>query len=170
MAGIVMDEAIQAIYLDLRRNGATWPGKPSCSDLISRPSRKRHSDCERVTAGRPGVPYLGIAEVHTCREPLRQHRRFPGMTSPAEAAKISVDIGRQQIVGQCERIRCQQELIRRQERDGFPDLVAGAVRFLGEMNETFAEMEAHYGAAQERLAHASVDEPSLAKVERDCPM
>jgi hypothetical protein len=32
------------------------------------------------------------------------------------------------------------------------------------------EMEARYAAAQDRLARRAVDEPSLAKVERDTPM
>jgi len=31
-------------------------------------------------------------------------------------------------------------------------------------------LQAEYAAAQERLAQAIVDEPSLAKVERDTPM
>jgi hypothetical protein len=49
---------------------------------------------------------------------------------------------------------------------GYPDLVADAVRLLGGMNETLAEMEAHYSAAQERLAQASVDEPSMRHFDR----
>jgi hypothetical protein len=33
-----------------------------------------------------------------------------------------------------------------------------------------ARLEAHYARAQEHLAEVTVDEPSLAKVERDAPM
>jgi hypothetical protein len=38
------------------------------------------------------------------------------------------------------------------------------------MDRAFARMEAHYAKAQEQLAEVTVDEPSLAKVERDAPM
>jgi hypothetical protein len=61
-------------------------------------------------------------------------------------------------------------LIARRERDGNPDLVAAAVRILGEMERMLAQIVAHYAAAQEHLVKATVDEPTLAKVERDTPM
>jgi hypothetical protein len=38
------------------------------------------------------------------------------------------------------------------------------------MDRALARMEAHYAKAQEHLAEVTVDEPSLAKVERDAPM
>jgi hypothetical protein len=38
------------------------------------------------------------------------------------------------------------------------------------MVETLARMEADYAGAQERIARETVDEPSLAKVEKDTPM
>jgi hypothetical protein len=75
-----------------------------------------------------------------------------------------------QIFDQRLRIERQHELIARHERDGYPDLVADAVRTLGEMDRALARMEAHYAKAQEHLAEVTVDEPSLAKVERDAPM
>jgi hypothetical protein len=37
------------------------------------------------------------------------------------------------------------------------------------MEQTLARLQAEYAAAQERLAHDTVDELSLAKVERDAP-
>ena len=59
----------------------------------------------------------------------------------------------------------QRELVARLERDGSPDLVADAVRILGEMEQALAQMEAHHAAAQEQPLEDSVDEPNLAKVE-----
>jgi hypothetical protein len=41
-------------------------------------------------------------------------------------------------------------LVARLERDGSPDLVADAVRILGEMEQAFARMEAYHAAAQEQ--------------------
>ena len=75
---------------------------------------------------------------------------------------------RQQILDQCLRIERQLRLIARHERDGYPDLVADAIRMLAEMDRALARMRAHQ--AQEHLADVTVDEPSLAKVERDTPM
>ncbi len=79
------------------------------------------------------------------------------MTNPAEAAKTQLDVGRQR------------ELIAKFQRDGHADLPAKA-RLLDEMEQTLGTIEADYAAAQERLSQASVDEPSLARVERDAPM
>ena len=70
----------------------------------------------------------------------------------------------------CFRIQRQHELIARHERDGYPHLVADAVRTLDEMDRALARMEAHYAKAQEHLAEATVDESSLAEVERETPM
>jgi hypothetical protein len=92
------------------------------------------------------------------------------MRSPAEAAKNLVEISQKHIAEQCQRIERQHELIARLERDGQPDLVAEAVRHLGEMKKMLAQMETDYAGAQERLAQATVDEPSLARVEKDTPM
>jgi hypothetical protein len=88
----------------------------------------------------------------------------------ATAAKKTVEIGKKQILDQRLRIERQRHLIARNERDGYPDLVADAVRMLGEMERALARMEAHYAKAQEHLGRVSVGEPSLAKVERDTPM
>ena len=93
-----------------------------------------------------------------------------GMTDTAIRAKKTVEVGKKQILDQRLRIERQHELIARHERDGYPDLVADAVRILGEMDRALARMEAHYAKAQEHLAEVTVDEPSLAKVERDAPM
>jgi hypothetical protein len=89
------------------------------------------------------------------------------MRTPAEAAKNTVEIAKRHIAGQGRRIDA---LIKRLERDGHIDLVAEAVRQLSAMRDTLAQMEADYTAARERLAQATVDEPSLAKVEKDTPM
>ena len=90
--------------------------------------------------------------------------------NPAEAAKQTVEIGKRHILNQQRRIAQHNELIVKLERDGHRDLIADARRLLAEMKQTLAEMEAHKAAAEERLAQFTVDEPSLAKVERDCPM
>ena len=90
--------------------------------------------------------------------------------NPAEAAKHTVEIGKKHVLHQQQRIARHNELIAKLERDGHRDLIAEALRLLAEMKQTLAEMEAHQAAAQERLVKFTVDEPSLAKVERDCPM
>ena len=92
------------------------------------------------------------------------------MTTPAEAAKNSIMIGRKHIIDQQLRIARQRELMAKLERDGHPDVVADARRALTEMEQMLVQMEVDYAAAQERLAQVTVDEPSLAKVERDTPM
>ena len=97
-------------------------------------------------------------------------RRFYGMSDTAVAAKKTVEVGKKQILDQCLRIERQLRLIARHERDGYPDLVADAIRILAEMERALARMRAHHAKAQEHLADVAVDEPSLAKVERDTPM
>ncbi len=91
------------------------------------------------------------------------------MTKPAEAAKNTVVVGKKHILDQQLRIGRQRELLAKLERDGHADLVAKALRLLAEMEQMLGTMEADYAAAQERLSRSSVDEPSLAKVERDTP-
>jgi hypothetical protein len=49
-------------------------------------------------------------------------------------------------------------------------MVAEAHRFLIEMEHALAEMKQHSAAAHERLAQRTVDELSLAEVEKDGPM
>jgi hypothetical protein len=71
-----------------------------------------------------------------------------------------------QIFDQRLRIERQHELIARHERDGYPDLVADAVRTLGEMHRALARMEAHYAKAQEHLAEVTVDEPCEGRARR----
>jgi len=92
------------------------------------------------------------------------------MNNPAAAAKNTVEIGKKHILDQQLRIARQRELIAKLERDGHPDVLAVALRVLVEMEQTLFGMEKHYAAAQKRLAQDAVDEPSLAKVERDTPM
>ncbi len=94
----------------------------------------------------------------------------PAMSTAAEAAQNTVELGKKHIVEQCQRIEQQRELIARLERDGHIDLVPAAVAFLEEMRKMLAQMEADYAGAQERLVQATVDEPSLANVEKDTPL
>ena len=86
--------------------------------------------------------------------------------NPAEAAKHTVEIGKKHVLHQQQRIARHNELIAKLEREGHRDLIAEALRLLTEMKQTLA----HQAAAQERLVQFTVDEPSLARVERDCPM
>ena len=92
------------------------------------------------------------------------------MSETAIAAKRTVEVGKKQILDQRLRIERQLHLIARHERDGYPDLVADAVRILSEMELALARMEARYAKAQEHLTEVTVNDPSLAKVERDTPM
>jgi hypothetical protein len=87
------------------------------------------------------------------------------MPNPTAEAQTPVEIGKTNILDQRRRIDRQRELIAGLERDGSPDLVADAVRILGEMEQALAQMEAHHAAAQEQPPEASVDEPNSAKVE-----
>jgi hypothetical protein len=76
--------------------------------------------------------------------------RFYDMPNSAAEAETLVEIGKANILDQRRRIERQRELIARLERDGSPDLVADAVRILGEMEQGLAAMEAHHTAAQAR--------------------
>jgi len=87
------------------------------------------------------------------------------MPNPTAEAQTPVEIGKTNILDQRRRIDRQRELIAGLERDGSPDLVADAVRILGEMEQALAQIEAHHAAAQEQPPEASVDEPNSAKVE-----
>jgi hypothetical protein len=87
------------------------------------------------------------------------------MPNPATEIQTPVEIGKTNILNQPRRIERQRELIESLECDGSPDLVADAVRILGEMEQALAGMEAHHAAAQEQPPEASVDEPKPAKVE-----
>jgi hypothetical protein len=66
------------------------------------------------------------------------------MTTPAEAAKNTVEIAKRHIPDQQLRIARQRDLIAELERDGHPDVVAKARQMLGEMEEMLAQMEADY--------------------------
>jgi hypothetical protein len=83
-------------------------------------------------------------------------RRLYDMPNPAVGAQTPAEIGKTNILDQRRRIDRQRELIARLERDGSPDLVAEAVRVLGEMEQALAQMEAHHAAAQEQRPEASV--------------
>ena len=74
-------------------------------------------------------------------------RRFYGMSDTAVAAKKTVEVGQKQIFDQCLRIGRQLRLIARHERDGYPDLVADAIRMLAEMERALARMRAHHKGA-----------------------
>ena len=92
------------------------------------------------------------------------------MTTPAEAAKHTIEISKKHILDQQFRIARHRELISKLEQDGHPKVLADARGMLVEMEQMLGQMEDDRVAAEERLAQATVDEPSLAKVERDCPM
>ena len=82
------------------------------------------------------------------------------MSDIALAAKKTVQVGKKQILDQRLRIERQHELIARHERDGYPDLVADAVRILSEMERALARMEAHYAKAQELCSRRSISPTS----------
>ncbi len=92
------------------------------------------------------------------------------MKSSVNATKRIIEVGKKHVLDQRLRIERHKELTAKLERDGQPDVVAKARQLLAEMEQTLARMQAEYAAAQERLAQATVDEPSLAKVERDTAM
>jgi hypothetical protein len=92
------------------------------------------------------------------------------MTNAAEAAKHTVEISQKHVLEQQFRIEKQRELLAKLERGDQPDLVAEARRFLAEMEQALAEMKQHAAAAQERLTQRTVDEASLAELEKDTPM
>jgi hypothetical protein len=73
------------------------------------------------------------------------------MSNPGAEAQTAVEIGKTNILDQRRRIERQRELIARLERDGSPDLVADAVRILGEMEQALAQMEAHHAAAERAI-------------------
>jgi hypothetical protein len=87
------------------------------------------------------------------------------MPNPATETQTPVEIGKTNILNQRRRFERQRELIARIESDGSPDLIADAVRILGEMEQGLAQMEAHHAAAQGQPPEASVDELNPAMVE-----
>lgn len=64
----------------------------------------------------------------------------------------------------------QRELIVRLESDNHTAMSAEARGMLKTMEKLLSHMTADHAAAEERLSEVSVDEQSLEKVERDCPM
>jgi hypothetical protein len=74
--------------------------------------------------------------------------RFYDMRNSAAAAKTTVEIGKKNILKQRLQIERQRALIAQLERDGPPNLVADAVRILGQMEQALAQMEAHRAAKQ----------------------
>lgn len=89
------------------------------------------------------------------------------MTTSAEAAKHTVQIGKKHILDQQFRIVRQRELMAKLERDGHPDVVAAGRRVLTEMEQMLVQMEVDYAEAQGRLARETVDMQSH---EKDTPM
>ncbi|MGB7098517.1 MAG: hypothetical protein WBD95_07075 [Xanthobacteraceae bacterium] len=92
------------------------------------------------------------------------------MTDLAKTAKHHVDLVQKQIVDQQARIARQRELIVRLESDSHTAMSAEAQGMLKTMEKLLSHMTADHAAAEERLSQVSVDEQSLEKVERDCPM
>ena len=91
------------------------------------------------------------------------------MTRSIKATKKIIEVGKKHMLDQRLRIERHKELTAKLERDGDPDVVAKARQLLADMEQTLARMQAEHAAAQERLAQATVDEPSDPKVERDTP-
>jgi hypothetical protein len=77
-------------------------------------------------------------------------RRLYDMPNPVTEPQTPVEIGMTNILDQRRRIERQRELIARLERDGSPDLVAAAVRILGQMKQALALMEVQHAAGQEQ--------------------
>jgi hypothetical protein len=92
------------------------------------------------------------------------------MTTSAEAAKHTAEIGKKHILDQQFRIVRQREMVANLERNGHPDVVADARRALTEMEQMLIQMEVDYAEAQERLAQATVDKRNLAKLKKDVPV
>ena len=90
------------------------------------------------------------------------------MTRSVKATKKIIEVGKRPRPDPG--IERHKELTAKLERDGDPDVVAKARQLLADMEQTLARMQAEYAAAQERLAQATVDEPSDPKVERDTPI
>ena len=109
-------------------------------------TRARH-----YSGGRQNVTGAGFART------FGLSGRLYDMPNPGAEVETPVEIGKTNILDQRRRIERQRELIARLEHDGSPDLVADAVRILGEMEQALAGMEAHHSAAQEQPPEASVD-------------
>jgi hypothetical protein len=92
------------------------------------------------------------------------------MTTSAEAAKHTAEIGKKHILDQQFRVVRQREMVANLERNGHPDVVADARRALTEMEQMLIQMEVDYAEAQERLAQATVDKRNLAKLKKDVPV
>ena len=91
------------------------------------------------------------------------------MTRSIKATKKIIEVGKKHMLDQGRRIQrhkivdCQTRTRRRSRRRCEGASIARS------MEQTLARMQAEYAAAQERLAQATVDEPSDPKVERDTP-
>jgi hypothetical protein len=89
------------------------------------------------------------------------------MTDSAETAKQLVDLARENIENQQDRIARQRELLGKYERDDDVARLSGARLVLERMQKQLAQMTAAHAAAEEHLAKLTVDEASVEKVMRD---
>jgi hypothetical protein len=92
------------------------------------------------------------------------------MIDPAQAAEITVELGKKHVRDQQDRIARQKELIAEFQRDNHAALLIEAQQQLEKMEQMLCQIEADLAAAQERLVQASVDQKNLDAVERDTPM
>jgi hypothetical protein len=89
------------------------------------------------------------------------------MMDPAESAKFTVDLTKRQLKQLDEKIA---GLITEFQRNDYAALLSEDQKPLKKMGEMRTRLRARLGAAQQRLSQATVDQPSLEEVERNCPM
>jgi hypothetical protein len=91
------------------------------------------------------------------------------MKDPAVTAKQLVDLARNHIEDQQNRIVRQRELMAKYERDNDAARLSGARLVLERMQKQLAQMTAARLAAEEHLSSIAVGEASVEKVVRDTP-
>ena len=121
-------------------------------------------NCRQPLEPEPLITHIAV------RQNLSSKEVFRHMTRSVKATKKIIEVGKKHVLDQRLRIERHKELTAELERDGQPDVVAKARQLLAEMEQTLARIRAEYAAAQDRLAQATVDEPTVAKVERDTPL
>jgi molybdopterin/thiamine biosynthesis adenylyltransferase len=92
------------------------------------------------------------------------------MEDPATLAKLSVEAVKRQIEHQRLRIVRQKNLIAKLDRQKYTNISLEVRLSLEKMEDVLVRMTAKLAAANEELFRATVDEPTLEMVERDCPM
>jgi hypothetical protein len=92
------------------------------------------------------------------------------MSNAAETAWNAVERAKKQMREQEARIAHQRAMLAALDDGQYAAASDEARGLLQDMEAALAHMTAAHAAAEAELARATVDEPSLAKVERDCPM